>query len=78
MIATFIYTGRCVPGDGVCLVASSPPLFARLPCTHTGAVYTRIATTRLYGEESGRATPGVYYAARDTSRRVKFAQTNRR
>lgn len=84
MIATFIYiAGRCVGwwrvarcASSLFLVSSSfvPPLPRLLPYTSAG-IYTRIYTPVYYyyvrREESGRATPdrGVYYAARDASRR---------
>lgn len=73
MIATFIYTrplGRVMACGSLRLLALRFFLFAHLPYTGTRVyVYTRFTTP--YGEESGRATPdrGVYYAARDTSRR---------
>lgn len=84
MIATFIYiAGRCVGWWRVARCASSlflasssfvPPLPRLLPYTSAG-IYTRMYTPVYYHyvrrEESGRATPdrGVYYAARDASRR---------
>lgn len=83
MIATFIYIYPGVAsGDGVWLVASSlfvssflySPVFriharTRTPYTH---MYTYTRFTMLYTEKrvaEQRPTRGVYYAARDTSRR---------